>query len=482
MTADINIPFRDKAQLAQAVATLIPIPGELSIPTTRLYEAFRALLIEAVYTMASVLRWSCGAIGVKPATRPSETSSKAIGHSLGSYSFSGIVVRSPVDDVFYWARSTDSLATHHPLAQTFNARVGEALRHGLETALAISRASRSFEAAQHAYEMLTHSFGSSVLVSLLREFIEQPLTPFAHFMLGHVPFTPEFQVSKTVYDWLATVASITYEGEPVRTGIAVESGHKPLKSCSFVRVYRFSAPVQFHGGTLPGQILALADGHRSFLIVTPALQVVGLAVLVDDLDRYVRSLLPEGNVNLPFDAMWIQVRSPQRFGLFGSHGVALLEIGQIRNGAFVLSNRVAVEESLAAVLTTAIDPDCRHRLPSFVRHLVTRADAGHGAGVVVGDSRTTRKGSRLTRPLHIDDNPDWLQFLNPDGAVLVNRRLKLVRYGVMLPQPRQKRLPTHGTRHNALAAASSRGACVSIAISDDGILSVFRNGESVLRA
>ena len=476
------LPFHDKKSLIDAVAKVVPIPAHAPIPSGRVRQAYRALLAEAAHTLMSVHRWAKASIGTQPVNEETKPSKGVATKSLGGYGATDIMVRSPEEPVFYVIACAEDAYAPHSLALTFNGHVEKALRASLEAAYAISQTTSSAETAPRAYEILSGSIARSSVVSMFRGLLEQPPSPLLHFMLGHRPFTSEFQLSATIFDWLATVPSLTYEGAPLQSGIVFESAQIPLRKNSLVQVHRFPQPSHFHGGTLSGQLIALADGVRSFLVVTPALEVVGLAVLTGHLASALEHADGEEERTMPFDALWVQVRSPTRLSLFGSQGTVFTEVGQVRNGSFILYDRIAVEAALTHLVASVTESDAHPRVPFFARALVGRADSGHGTGVVVGTPRLGRKASRLTQPVRIDEGANWLSFLNPDGAVLVNSRLELRRYGVILPQPKHRLLPGHGTRHNALAEASRRSGCVAIAVSDDSRLSAFREGAVVLRA
>jgi hypothetical protein len=345
----------------------------------------------------------------------------------------------------------------------------------MDGAAALDGARTGSETTDVAYELLSGGLREAVLASFMRGLLEEPLPPGATFMIGYRPFTAPFVASAAVLRWLGSLASRTYEGAPVRTGLVVEAKPGVLNRSPGVVVVPLKPDLKFMD--LSGQHLALADGERSFLVVRPTLRVTGVAWLEHGLERHVGGTLADAP-SPPLSALWVQSRRAEMLRLFGSTQASTFQLGQVRQGVFQLHSRRMAEESLAAILMSAVRPGHDADVQMLARQLLLRAEEGHGAGALVGTGRA-QGGSRLVRPVAVSDGA-WLPFLNPDGAVVLDRSLRLVEYRVNLPQPKRRLLADRGTRHNALAWASRRSKCVAIAVSDDGSLMAFKVGVPVL--
>lgn len=118
--------------------------------------------------------------------------------------------------------------------------------------------------------------------------------------------------------------------------------------------------------------------------------------------------------------------------------------------------------------------------------LIERGKSGHGGGVVIGKRRPEEKvGSahKFMRPWPsvTELGEALLPLLNPDGAVLMTKTLRVEATGYVLRAKPKRRPPGTGSRHAALLAATEDVDAVAIAISDDGGVTVFGAGKIVAR-
>ncbi|MFO0612358.1 MAG: DNA integrity scanning protein DisA nucleotide-binding domain protein [Polyangiaceae bacterium] len=367
----------------------------------------------------------------------------------------------------------------HPLAPIFASHVHNVATAALEGASALHSVCTGSTTTERCYELLAGAAQSATISSMMRELLELPLPPLGAFMLGHRPFTGASIAAGRVLDWLHTLPAKTYEGASIVAGAVIEATPGSLEGLEGVRIHRFERAIPFEVATSSGQTLALADGKRSFLVLRENLSAIGVAATKPNLDNLARS--PAREAELPFHSLWLQVQRPQLLRLFGVRNGYRTPIGTIRNGTFSLSDPASVESAITKIVSGACSRNAQSGVADLVAALLRRADDMSGAGLVIGTSRS-HKGKRLKIPANIDAECSWDSFLNPDGAVLIDRNLRLHEYGVILPQPERRILANHGTRHNALAQASRERGCVAIAVSDDGILSAFRQGKLVLRA
>lgn len=472
--------FRGHAELSRAVARMIPIPKTLAISDARLLQAYRAILIEGIGTQASVLGWPEGVLTTGPLPPPPTQRGRPVGRSLGGSTPQHISVVCPTEEIMYTALAVGTTPSH-----VFAPKLAEHVHHlttcALHAAAALHGARTGSGSTEVGYELLASALRESIIASMLRELIEQPLTPLAAFMLGHRPFTTHAVASTTVLRWLQSVAAKTYEGQALRTGVVIESMPGSLRRHKGIRITRFDHPVPFDQHALSGQTIALADGVSSFLLLRPDLMITGVVSLLRSPNNRstTRPLIDEPA--LPLNAILIQIRGPHLLRLLGLSGQHMLEVGHIRQGSFTLYDQRSLEDTIVNTIDDVATHGHITGVRALSRHLLDRAIDGLGAGVVIGTSKSFG-GRRLKRPIEIDVDSAWAPFLNPDGAVLIDESLHLHEYGAMLPQPQPKLLQDRGTRHNALAAASKMPHCVAIAVSDDGTLAAFKGGKCVLSA
>ena len=467
--------FRKDSEIIRAVVRAVPAPRSLSVPQRRLREAHREVLAKGIITVSSVLGWSEGTLRIVPPPAPPRHKRRPGGSSTGSHGSAPLSVVSADGKVMYVVESSGTTPPH-PLAKAFCAQALASIRAGLTAAQALSRAHMGAETADVSYELLVCGLSDRIMTGLFRRLLEAPPSPLAQIVLGDRPFISPFVASSALTSWLSALPSSTYEGEAVRTGIVVEAQNGTLSRAG-VELSLFDNPVSFDEVLSSGQWLALADGERSFLVLRTDLSAVGVAMLPKALDAFADEPVKEELV-LPLGAIWFQARSPQLVRLFGWSKGAAFQIGHLRRGAFRLTDRPTAALPLASILAE-VTPKGLKGVHALARHLVERAESGHGAGVVIG-AVGREGGKRLKHPVPVDVGTAWKSFLNPDGAVLINSALELTEYGVQLPHPPQRLVPDRGTRHNALAFASVKQGRISVAVSDDGSLTVFRNGSVVL--
>jgi hypothetical protein len=474
MSTTKPLRFSNDSEIARAVAQVVPAPASLPLPKLRLLEAHRAILAKGISTVFSVLGWSEGTLRTVPSP-PTRRRARPGAAALGDNPGAELGIDATEGKVMYVVES-NGRGPPHPLAEAFCAQAMSSIRVGLEAADALHRAPTGGETTEVGYELLVCGLPDRIMTGLFRRLLEAEEAPRVPFALARRPFASPFVASSALTSWLAALPASTYEGEAVRTGIVVEVEKGALSRAGVV-ISQFDKHVSFEEVLASGQWLALADGERSFLVLRADLRASGVVMLPKALDAFEDELVGE-NLELPLGAIWFQARSPQLVRLFGWSKDATFQIGHLRRGAFRLTDRLTAALPLAAILAE-ITPKGLKGVHALAVHLVQLAEAGHGAGLVLG-AVGKEGGKRLKHPVRVDVGTAWRSFLNPDGAVLIDSDMKLTEYGVQLPHPPQKLAPNRGTRHNALAFASLTKGRIGVAISDDGSLTVFRDGAVVL--
>ncbi len=463
--------FRTKSELAEAVEAAIPAHPGRSRTDAGLLQAYRALVVEAASTLSSVLGWSAGV--VRRVNRRGLRRGEA--RAPGSARPDGIDLFLP-DGKTAIAIAEVGVAPKHPLATHYREQVLAALHAATFAARALSASQRRFgPRVDIAFALLAEGIDQYSISMLLRSLLEA--SPSSAQRLDQ-PFAMRLRAASTVLRWLTTVPANTYEGEPLRTGIVVCTTRAALGHPAVTATYFEGTGLSFEAALTAGQVLALADGAHSFLILEADLRVVGVVSLHQPMDALLDAA-SDRSPALPLSAVWFEAREPQLIRMFGWSNGSSFQIGHLRRGRFRLFDPRSAEDALAGVISIAIQSN-HPAIKSLARDLVARAGTSRGAGVLIGPKRPRANGKRPRTPVPVDPTGTWRVFLGPDGAALVDTHLQVYEYGVMLPQPSKKLIPERGSRHNAVAAASAAAGYVGVAISDDGSLTVFQKGRVVL--
>lgn len=460
-------------EFAPFLLECIPKNDELTLPDGRLLQAYRELVGEAFQIARMVLGWSRVKFESKNFIERRREDGRAVSRSSGYWGPNDLCVILPGLGGKFSIQET-AAGTPHLLAEAFVGVVASTLGSAVQSVQAIRRTQIATGPKETAYEIMVAGLRAHVMSAFLQKLIEQPDEPIVRFLLGKRPFSAPFHTSFRIQRWWELLPSQTYEGNAISTGIVVVSGAKKLRGSRDISVTNFESPFVFGAHGVPRQVQALASSERDFLIVSPTGHVVGLATLRQPLAD--SGKVSEAEKLLPFQALWIQIVAANRVRLFGSHGRAFTEIGHIRDGQFQLWQRARAEDALGKALAETVSSKALVSLPMLARQLLDRALLGLGGGLVIATGHSF-EGQRPATPVAIDDHGHWLAFFNPDGAVVCDCELRIVRYGVRLPQPVKALLPEKGTRHNALAAVTIESNNVAIAISDDGALTVFKHGQ-----
>jgi hypothetical protein len=130
--------LRCQRDIVQAVDDLIPISDKLPISHARLLQTYRAVMVEGIDILRTVLGWDDIELG-RSTSAPVRQVSRVVGRSIGSWTPNGISVAKPGEDVCYDVIQ-GSMTPAYPLASEFAGRVMEATYAALEAAFSLDRA------------------------------------------------------------------------------------------------------------------------------------------------------------------------------------------------------------------------------------------------------------------------------------------------------------------------------------------------------
>jgi len=119
------------------------------------------------------------------------------------------------------------------------------------------------------------------------------------------------------------------------------------------------------------------------------------------------------------------------------------------------------------------------------------SDRGFGAIFMIGDEKeiTDLSDTQITQwkweQLRINNESiEQITVLaKQDGATLIARDGTLIRNGVILRPPAEAEAeinPTAGARHSSAAKISSVSSSVAVVVSEDGKITIFSDGKSVI--
>ncbi len=133
-------------------------------------------------------------------------------------------------------------------------------------------------------------------------------------------------------------------------------------------------------------------------------------------------------------------------------------------------------------------------LSVFVDWILSLALKKHGTSIVVGDfdikiEEQLVKSVKIKYPDDIfqDDNliPYDIELLNnlikPDGAIIFNNLLHPFLISTILPFTKSENSSVGGARHNSMKNFTEKQKCVGIVISEDGPISIFKNGQRIMK-
>jgi hypothetical protein len=293
------------------------------------------------------------------------------------------------------------------------------------------------------------------------------------------------------------------EGERLFTGFAIMSTARPLKYYQ----QRWPSLLLYHeanrvsldqGAQSLKQFLLNADGHRTFLALYGG-QIVGLVQLDQGTHRQLatvqawRSVLPLATVSHRGRvSFWIALKGRQNQRI----PLSLLEYrhGHLHIPLFQDIFWQELERQLKEVC-----PGCNHAevLPHLKTLLEMLRRSAHGAIFLMGLTTAQMEGHdahlenqvRLAQPVPL--KAPWLQHLlglaKSDGAMLFNDHLEACQFRARLKAPAMCLLPEKddlgsGMRHQVTREFSAwRPAVLGICVSQDGHISLYRQGKLVSR-
>ncbi|MEJ7733597.1 MAG: hypothetical protein WKG00_30935 [Polyangiaceae bacterium] len=364
----------------------------------------------------------------------------------------------------------------------------DALHGALAAALAVVETSRdlriSEEERHRAFEMMVLSLEEWTTLAFLRRFLDEP-APSGAADPGYRAFHDTFHPAKALEQWIRRVPGSTYEGGHLQTGLVLDAlgGHGPTPRAA-EEVAAFAEPVPLAAVLTSKQDLVMADGMRSFLLLRKDMHVHGLLVRSTPVAV---DYLQSGQVNdvdaSQVDLLWIQVVDHRRFAIYGTmRDGALVHIADVEQGSMRLRDpRDELALAVATVEAVVIEAS-RQAVLGVVLSLLSRASSGRGGGVIIGERPARATVLRTMRHgFSVAVDSAWLSVLNPDGVALLDSDLCLTGVGCFIQSIEGDRSAGHGTRHAAVARATAGCRNVGIAISDDGSLTVYRDGEMVVR-
>ena len=163
---------------------------------------------------------------------------------------------------------------------------------------------------------------------------------------------------------------------------------------------------------------------------------------------------------------------------------------EIANGRPKIRDIDFVQKHLLLHLESEIQTE-KEKIKLFIDWVLSLAYQKHGASILIGNFDAKVK-DKLIKQTTIEYPDEFLEdekfydlelltsFIRPDGAVLFSRKLIPYYITTILPFTKVTKAPTGGARHNSSMNFTKENKCIGIVVSEDGPITLFKNGKKVI--
>ncbi|MBC3540413.1 DNA integrity scanning protein DisA nucleotide-binding domain protein [Rufibacter sediminis] len=134
------------------------------------------------------------------------------------------------------------------------------------------------------------------------------------------------------------------------------------------------------------------------------------------------------------------------------------------------------------------------KLEVFSKWIMSLSQRKHGTSLLFNNI-TNETQSKLVKSIQITfDSGSFLEkrtlpydlslldsITNPDGAVIFNKNLTPTHISTILPIGQNATGESGGARHNSIANFTNEFSCLGIVISEDGPITIFKNGKKLIK-
>jgi len=299
-------------------------------------------------------------------------------------------------------------------------------------------------------------------------------------------------------DLLENILALAYElscrkieNEEINIGFIFHNNVEELINNS-VRAIKLKNEIKFGDFLSIKNVIPISNGQNIFFNVTNGI-ITHILITKHKLKEIYFQTMRDGK-NFIGRPLIVSIQGPGKI-LFIEGGLQqnnlLLEI---TNGKLKIRDFNFVRNHLLSRLRKEINIDIV-KLERFIDWILSLAYQKHGTSILIGNFKLPIE-NKLVKFTPVECPIDFLlsendengrydlellsNIIKPDGAILFGKDLRLHYISTILPFAKTSGTSSGGARHNSVKNFTSSNKCFGIVVSEDGPITLFKNGKIII--
>jgi len=310
------------------------------------------------------------------------------------------------------------------------------------------------------------------------------------FSWASKPLRYEINLINSIYELANEISSRKIENKEIFCGFIFHDHPDQIDSNS-VKYVQFQDPIAFGDFSKLKKFIEVSNGQNIFFNVSKGL-ITHVFITKDSVNEIFLDPLSTGKT-FSSRPLIVSIQGNGKIHFIEGKPNVNKTVLQIFHSRPVIKDSNFIKQFLIDTISE-ISNEVNGQVELFVKWIMSLSQKRHGASLIFKnlDEKITEK---FVKTVEIKSSSTYFNnsdrniydisildgLINPDGTVIFNKSLNLTNISTILPISENSTGTFGGARHNSVANFTKEFKCTGIVVSEDGPISIFKDGKRLMK-